>query len=497
MLRDLLSAPSLGLSLLVDGDLDRPVRWVHVCEITDASPYLEGDELILTTGVWRRRGTSALDFVRALETKSVAGLGYGLLNPGDTVPQSLIRACRGEGVPLVLVPTGTPFIAISQWFVERLHEEREAELRASLAFMSDLVTSADSTDPATGLKAVARILRQETGHGVWIADGTGHLLARAGRVPDAEQLKAAVRNMQGAPGLGADAHVRCLRSGSRITALIGLTTSEPGIPAQARLEAAVPVVGLVLARERTIRETERRLAGELVSLILARQEQAAAARMTSYGLDPQQPNVAIVAAVADAETALGAAERWLDTEDLNGVVAQRGSELHLIVDDGSTAVPCDVYVGRLVRAVKATGAGIGIRASDIRSLRISLIQARQACELALRRGGGTVVSQQLAGRHSLLLALQDPDVLDSFRDALLTPLEAHDTKHSGELVPTLRAFLASGGRWQQTADRLNIHVNTLRHRLARVEEITGRRLDDTSDRVDLWLAMETPHMSPY
>jgi PucR family transcriptional regulator, purine catabolism regulatory protein len=53
----------------------------------------------------------------------------------------------------------------------------------------------------------------------------------------------------------------------------------------------------------------------------------------------------------------------------------------------------------------------------------------------------------------------------------------------------LEAFISSGGRWAQTAEHLHVHVNTLRHRLARVEELTGRRLESADDRVDFHLAL--------
>ena len=129
-------------------------------------------------------------------------------------------------------------------------------------------------------------------------------------------------------------------------------------------------------------------------------------------------------------------------------------------------------------------------AEDITGLRRSLVQARRACELGRRRGAGTVVSHDLMGSHSLLLALQDQDVLDAFRESLLAPLEDYDAAQGGALIATLRAFLEAGGRWQETADRLHVHVNTLRNRLARVESLTGRHLDSTPDRVDLWLALQ-------
>lgn len=41
-IRDLLDSPGLDLNLVVPGDLDRPIRWVHVTELADPAPYLVG-----------------------------------------------------------------------------------------------------------------------------------------------------------------------------------------------------------------------------------------------------------------------------------------------------------------------------------------------------------------------------------------------------------------------------------------------------------------------
>ena len=261
---------------------------------------------------------------------------------------------------------------------------------------------------------------------------------------------------------------------------------------RSRVDAARPVVGLVLARQRAVIETERRLAGEIVSLVLGRQVEVAAARMPYYGLDSEAALVPIVCAVADREHALASAERWLSDSDLKGVVALRGDELMLIVDGRRLAGPGAVVEAAtmLGHRVSAVAVGTGSISDNITGLRRSLVQARQACELARRRGGGAVVSHDLTGSHALLLALQDQDVLDAFRESLLAPLESYDAKHGSTLVASLRTFLETGGRWQETAELLHVHVNTLRNRLERVEALTDRQLDSTPDRVDLWLALQ-------
>jgi DNA-binding PucR family transcriptional regulator len=81
-------------------------------------------------------------------------------------------------------------------------------------------------------------------------------------------------------------------------------------------------------------------------------------------------------------------------------------------------------------------------------------------------------------------------VLDAFRESLLAPLDDYDRRHRTDLVATLRTFLETGGRWQETASLLHVHVNTLRHRIERIEALSARRLDSTPDRVDLWLALQ-------
>jgi hypothetical protein len=490
-LRDLIAEPSLGLELLVDGNLDRPIRWVHVTELADVSPYLVGDEFVLTAGVWRGR-SSAEGFVRSLHSRNVAGIGYGLLIGDDKVPAAMQRACREVSIPLLGVPVSTPFVAISQWFVERLAADRETSLRATIRLTSDLLAAAENPSASAALTSVARILRRSTGGSVWIADDAGRLLAQAGSVPDtAIRRVAAGRAATDRVVIDGWAVQPVEASGTR-AAVLAVTGDIDDLETRSRVDAARPVIGLILARERAVRESERRLAGEVVSLVLGRQVEAAQARMPYYGLNPAGALLPLVCAVTDREHALDSAERWLRETEANGVVALRSDELMLIVDGTHFSDASHVVSSArsLALQVAATAVGTGSVADDIHGLRRSLVQARQACELARRRGGGAVVSHDLTGSHDLLLALQDQDVLDAFRESLLSPLERHDARHSADLVLTLRTFLEQGGKWQQTAEALHIHVNTLRNRLERVEELTERRLDSTPDRVDLWLALK-------
>jgi DNA-binding PucR family transcriptional regulator len=93
------------------------------------------------------------------------------------------------------------------------------------------------------------------------------------------------------------------------------------------------------------------------------------------------------------------------------------------------------------------------------------------------------------GSHAALLALQDESVVAQFRGALLGPLIENDRRRHTDLVRTLELFLESGGAYQHTADELHVHVNTLRLRLARIEELTSRSLAEMETRVDFFIAL--------
>jgi PucR family transcriptional regulator, purine catabolism regulatory protein len=120
----------------------------------------------------------------------------------------------------------------------------------------------------------------------------------------------------------------------------------------------------------------------------------------------------------------------------------------------------------------------------------ALHQAEQALAVARRRGRALVEHEELAA-GSIVPLLAD-DAVRAFADGLLRPLHEHDATGRGDLVASLRAWLARHGQWDAAAADLGVHRHTLRYRMRRVEEILGRSLDDPDARMELWLALKAP-----
>ncbi|WP_405773721.1 PucR family transcriptional regulator [Streptomyces sp. NBC_01538] len=134
--------------------------------------------------------------------------------------------------------------------------------------------------------------------------------------------------------------------------------------------------------------------------------------------------------------------------------------------------------------------GVSAPVHSAEGLHGALEEARHARRVAAARPGRVCAAghQELAS-HVLLLPFVPDDVRRAFTARLLDPLRDYDRRHRAELIPTLEAFLESDGSWTRCAARLHLHVNTLRYRVGRIEQLTSRDLSRLEDKLDFFLAL--------
>jgi purine catabolism regulator len=142
-------------------------------------------------------------------------------------------------------------------------------------------------------------------------------------------------------------------------------------------------------------------------------------------------------------------------------------------------------------AVRA-GVGRSVPAGDGRRSFHEARCALEALTLGVSANGSEhsgVATYRDLGSFQLLLSLQDDEALRLFCDSVLGPIEASEGGYRGELMRSLEAFIEENGQWERAAKRLYCHRHTLRYRIRRVEELTGRDLHSARDRIDFWLAL--------
>jgi len=73
---------------------------------------------------------------------------------------------------------------------------------------------------------------------------------------------------------------------------------------------------------------------------------------------------------------------------------------------------------------------------------------------------------------------------------LLGPLIEHDAAQSTNLIGTLQWYIDSNASTRATAERMRVHENTIRYRLARVKELSGVDAEHLDDLVNIRFALQ-------
>ncbi len=490
---ELLSRPHLRLEVIVPGDLDRAIRWVHASDLPDPAPYLRGDEVVLTTGIWYWHGTAASSFAASLGHVRAAALGFGTNPLVGEVPPELIEACTGWELTLFRVPPDVSFIQIAEEFVEAQHRLRERQLMESLNRSGQFVGSLQISG---GLDGLLRVLWQLLPREAAVVQRRRGVVAAVHEPAALGEHEGAVDAvMAGGAAGGAQLgqlSVFSIPMASIDTALvIGAALEDLSVSERTIIDQALAFIAIELQRQHAVEESERRFVGELFDLLAAGEAQlpAVTARLQSLGVPADACFCSAACIGTEPERARAALAEHLAATARPGVVGVKATAVVLIAqvdpDEDLAAF------GQELQDVVGPGSfgGIGGIARNVGELGRSVIEARHACRFAQRRRDGGFVTHDKLASHALLIGLEDERLLDAFQKTLIEPLNEHDRRRHTDLLRTLDLFLGSGGRYQQTAEALHLHVNTLRLRLARIEQLTGRDLSSMDDRVDLWIAL--------
>lgn len=418
-LRALLDASRLGLNAPhgAPQDLDRPISWAHITEMRDPSRYLRGGELVCTVGLSLQTPQDCRTFADALATAGVAGVCFGVGDGHDNVPVALLDECRVRGLPVLIAPPSVPFSLVSRFVAEHGIGAEIAVARATNALVPEL------------LSALRRHVSARE-----LLDTAGDILACYFLLdPDGRAGSTVSVDVPGVGSLG------WMGSG---------TPPEP---------ALLDLIARFVRATQGERDVESALTRERVGQLLSLVER----RMLLPGALSQLLEWPGFAAGQLTCSAWPAGAGALLTIAFPEALVGDAPDLCLMLTTDSLEVADDLSL--------PSGHSALVPLTEIGS---AIGQARIALDLAQRRGR-RVGPDQLSTLDSLLDQLP-PAQLAPFRQQLIDPLAEMDRRRGTQHVRTLRAFLDANGSLSDTAKDLYLHTNTVRHRLARILELTGR-----------------------
>ena len=502
-MKDIVAIPGMPLRLLAgEPNAGRPIRWVHVSELEDPTPWLKGGELILTTGLGLgSTPTKQRAYVQRLADAGLTGLGFGLGFTFDKTPRSLITAASQAGFPLFEVPYPVPFIAITEAVFTRIVAEQYDTLQRAVDAQHVLTTAVMEGSGADG---IARSLADVTKGWALLLDLHGLPIASTGRAATmrAERVWEELRTRRpdgtsfSVTLVDRGHHIWVQPVGARGRIEAFLAVGKPEQPSQLdRIVAghALSLFAIELAKSRAVADAQRRLQGDFFAELAGGGLSItdASKGLARFGFDKDAEVVVLSLEVSEGEVDPGVlADALTDDRSRRGggfLVSAHDTGVHMLLpaDPALDLASVTTSIGERLGVALRAGAGSGVTPAEVgRSLRESRY-ALQVCRLEDWPHAGFAD----LGSYRLLLSMTDPDALRAFADALLTPLDAYDADHGGELLASLQAFLQHNTRWETAAASLFVHRHTLRYRMRKVEELTGRDLSSSFDRMEFWLAL--------
>lgn len=485
---DVLAEDALALAPLHLAAGGVPVRWVATSELVDPTPYLEGGEVLLTTGLetkgWRSEWRP---YVERLAGAGVAALGFAVGLTHEQPPRSLVRACTEVGLNLFEVPRPTTFVAISRAIAGLLDAERESTARRSMDAQRVLTQAALEVEDAAAV--VRRLATLVDGAAAIVALGGAPLAGPFGpRVADLDldEVRTEVERIR-PQGLRAAASassaagtivVRPLGVRSRPEAWLAvLLPGRAGDVDRVAITTATSLLGLGLERRRERRTTDRELRTRAVELLLADDVRTArivlGAVTTAAGAGPRLPQEVRLLRASGAAELVEDALTLLEDDRL----------LAAVLDGELTVLSGARRAALLAQQLAERGLQVGVgRAMPVEEAAVSHDTAGHALAAT---GRLTPVRTWDDLAASGVVGLLGEERAAAFARSFLAPL-ADDPV----LMETLAAFLRQHGSRGETAAELGVHRNTVRNRLEHIESLLGASLDEPRVRVDAWVAVQ-------
>jgi DNA-binding PucR family transcriptional regulator len=532
--QDILEIPGLNLKLLAGKKATgNAVRWVHIAEMSDPTRWLKGGELLLTTGMALvDREAEQRAMLQRLIDANLAGLGFGVGFGFKTIPPAMVELAEKHQFPLFEVPYNIPFIAITEAVASKIVNEQYSLLQRSLAVHEKLTKIVLEEK---GLQFIISTLAALVGCSAVLYDFHGLVLCEAAhrrRIP-AELIadlwreisdKRASRqafSVDVPRSVASSVQVYPVVASHRIGAFLAVMKDAGEFSDYDRiiLHHVVTVTALELVKKKAVAETEKRLAGDFFDELIASDlyEEEIARRLAFFGLEPSAEQLimlvdidafkAFVDGVHEREETVvqdikerlhWAVDEFLAQRDLLFISASRSDSVVVLVQLGersahdvmSLAADLQRSIGVMIPEITAS-IGIGRPHSSLVDLRQSYYEALYAIQIRKLKGNTSVIASfDDLGSYGLLLGLQDTVSLEVFYDSVLGKLREYDEQNASDLVKSLACFLEANGHWGEAAERLYVHRHTLRYRMKRVEEITGRDLGSSQDRMEFWLALK-------
>lgn len=522
---DAIRRPLFQHSEVVAGSrgLSRPVRWVHVLETADMGKFLNGGELILSTGLGLGGAQEKrLAYLAELIRCKAVGLCMELGTYFPHVPKDMLEMADHHEFPLIVFHQPVRFVDITLDLHEHLVNRQMQALRDLESYSRSLQQLSLQTQGIPKLlQHFQSAVQTQVFH--YSPDGSSHFAPPLPQSVQVELMELMRAHFSKEPANDASAHFLTLSDKKRIVyqpvmamghllAYVGMVMYERSADEYLllTLDNTVSAMAQILMRKMFVEEqalaTENRLFDDLIAnRPMPEEHMRSLLGISNSGKIPTYHTLTMSFERKQAEQ-----PDSLPPHDLTAVFRSLLNRLgfrpyirctgnrfyflliekHPLTDHRRLLEKAILEMKRICAQVMGTHAqvwfGVGRAGKRFSNAGKHLAEAEQA--LAFKDESPSPFFADL-GLFRLLFYVPHDPVLKNFIQDYLGPLLTHDEEHGSQLVQTLRVYLDANLSKQEAAEKLFIHRQTLYHRLDKIIECIGEEFATPHRRLCLEIAL--------
>jgi PucR family transcriptional regulator, purine catabolism regulatory protein len=257
------------------------------------------------------------------------------------------------------------------------------------------------------------------------------------------------------------------------------------------VRATAPVLSALRHIRGAAREQDRAIRGALLEQALApqsgREAVTLAARAASLGIDMSAPvRVVLIRPHSDRRNrpnlpeVCGRLEQRLEAAGLRHLLSRRASAIVALIQGDGTRV--HAVIAQLIDEEHGAAAGIGRPLARLEAIGHSLRDAEIAVQRVVQQGDGRLLDYAHFDLGTLLVSEAPAERVAPKVEELFGLLRSHPGLHAA-----LVCYFRNDLDIKRTAAAMHMHHNTLRYRLARVEELMGRSLKNPATIAALYI----------
>lgn len=540
---DMLKLEVMGESKIIAGfkGIKNTVSRVNIVADPDIFDWVQKGEFLLTTAYSFKKDDveSQKEFIRKASEKNLSGIGIKISPYLDSLPEEVLEYADEINFPLVDIHYSIPLSDIMMAVLKEIFNKQASLLeRIEKVHERFLEIMLESGSIEEVVELVSENIRNPVVLSLKLSNETFNRFNGVEETTKEELLKDLKTFYNAGDGRSRIKKLyeeKVLISGKFVNRMVmpivlkddiyghifAWSTNTPlGGFDLSILESASSIIALFVLQELTVREFEIKHRTEFFEDLISadsRKKKKALERAHFFNLNPNNYYVVELISykfkfehekdeeyyfeyVKDyANAAVLIIEELIDYFNLNGIVSTKLNGILILLgfkDKDNLANRLNQFNRSIINSLEdkfnnmKMRIGIGRTYKGLDRVNRSFSDALKTISAGEELTGKKVMTFDELGIYKILCQDYLTDELEDFYNTTLKALDDYDRKKSTELVKTLEAYFECNGNLTKMSEHLFTHYNTILYRINRIEEITGMKLDNPNDRLNLEIALK-------